>query len=516
MAIPKGTTRGLASFVVIIALIVSKTAAQVVSPNGSLANNVSKPIKQDKTIRVDPLDNFKKYRGGFDITNKHYWASVIFTGVCGYAIGVLWLLCGMVCGFFWLTNFCCQSDGGRRTKNILPYDFSPIPMAIAFLILTLVASVLVYVGSAKFYYEARTSVNIIIKIADDASEIIHNATRALEDIQEDLVESNISAEVSGKLDSTARNLDNAVDNIVNKTRKNKRTINRTLKLVYNNHCDHKLEFSCGTNFVSFWSTDVMEGILHVCCTVLVDDDDMLANLWIYNQFLSNLLIILFILSKYKLFLLKCFVRVIFSNDTCTVLYNFEENPYNNSLTSILPCDELRSAKLILLKVGEGISHLVNEVNSNMGSLFPDHVSLCNPFSAPPQYLYQPESCPPNSIQIEDIPKVLKPFTCSDHSGEKCSSGDFMDDGEYEIVVSYTSSIQDLLNMYPGMEELIGCQLVKDAFSQILLKHCNPLKEFARMTWIGMVFLAVVMVLFLVLWTIKACQDHIYHPTDGSV
>lgn len=38
-------------------------------------NNVSEAIRQpDNTIRVDPLDNFEKYRGGFNITNKHYWS----------------------------------------------------------------------------------------------------------------------------------------------------------------------------------------------------------------------------------------------------------------------------------------------------------------------------------------------------------------------------------------------------------------------------------------------------------
>lgn len=90
---------------------------------------------------------------------------------------------------------------------------------------------LVYVGSSKFHYQARTSVNVIIKIADDASEIIHNVTRALEDIQENLVDSGISAEVSENLNSTAKKMDNAVDNIVKKTRKNKRTVNRAFKFV---------------------------------------------------------------------------------------------------------------------------------------------------------------------------------------------------------------------------------------------------------------------------------------------
>lgn len=71
---------------------------------------------------------------------------------------------------------------------------------------------LVYVGSSKFHSQARTSVNVIIKIADDASEIIHNVTRALED----LVESGISAEVSENLNSSAKKMDNVNNNIVKK------------------------------------------------------------------------------------------------------------------------------------------------------------------------------------------------------------------------------------------------------------------------------------------------------------
>ena len=38
-------------------------------------DNVLEPIRQsDDTVRVDPLDHFKKYRGGYNITNKHYWS----------------------------------------------------------------------------------------------------------------------------------------------------------------------------------------------------------------------------------------------------------------------------------------------------------------------------------------------------------------------------------------------------------------------------------------------------------
>jgi hypothetical protein len=35
------------------------------------------------------------------------------------------------------------------------------------------------------------------------------------------------------------------------------------------------------------------------------------------------------------------------------------------------------------------------------------VNVCNPFSAPPEYQYQPDNCPDNTIRIGDIPKVCQ-------------------------------------------------------------------------------------------------------------
>jgi len=84
------------------------------------------------------------------------------------------------------------------------------------------------------------------------------------------------------------------------------------------------------------------------------------------------------------------------------------------------------------------------------------------------------------------------------------------------VEAYTSSIQDLLNVYPSMENLLECQVVKEAFSQVLVNHCKPLKKYAKMVWLGLLFLAVIMVLLVVLWTIKARHEHRYHLSDGSV
>jgi hypothetical protein len=50
---------------------------------------------------------------------------------------------------------------------------------------------------------------------------------------------------------------------------------------------------------------------------------------------------------------------------------------------------------------------VNANISMQATSYPNLVHVCNPFSAPPNYFYQPENCPDNTIRIGDIPKVCK-------------------------------------------------------------------------------------------------------------
>ncbi|KAK7257888.1 hypothetical protein RIF29_32195 [Crotalaria pallida] len=483
MGITNGT-HGLASTIVIIVLIFPEIAAHGVFLRDSVPENVSEPItkQNNSTIRVDPLDNFKRYRGGFNITNKHYWSSVVFTGIFGYAIGVLWLLCGMV---YLVTIFCCcQSDGGQRTAEIFRCNYkgcslSPIPLAILLTLLAMAASGLVLGGSSKFHSQARTSLNIIITTANEASETIHNATGALRDIQADLEQLNVDADETEKLNSTAESFDATAEKIVKEATKNTGTINKVLKVV-------------------FVITIVITSLSLVAVTTL-----SVSGVLKFRRVLYLLVILCWLMTVICWLLFGVyFFLVNLSSDTCTALNNFHENPFNNSLSSILPCDELLSAESFLHEISAEIYNLVNVANDKIssleGTLLPDLPYICNPFSGPPEYMYQLENCPANTIQIGDIPEVLNPYTCFD--GETCGIGDFITGREYEVVKAYSSSIQKLLNVYPSTQHLLRCQLVKDAVSQILHKHCKPLKKYAGMSWIGMVVLAAVMVFTVVLWT----------------
>jgi hypothetical protein len=67
-----------------------------------------------------------------------------------------------------------------------------------------------------------------------------------------------------------------------------------------------------------------------------------------------------------------------------------------------------------------------------------------------------------------------------------------------------------------MEKLIGCELVKDALAQVVFKHCKPLKKFAKMTWLGMLFVTMFMMFLVVSWiTIKAHHDGNHSSNDNA-
>lgn len=83
--------------------------------------------------------------------------------------------------------------------------------------------------------------------------------------------------------------------------------------------------------------------------------------------------------------------------------------------------------------------------------------------------------------------------------------------------AYATSIQNILKVYPGMERLVECQTVNDAFADILENHCGPLKRNSHLVWGSLVFLSVVMVALVLIWTVEAAHEQSHHSSlDGSV
>ncbi|XP_010527124.1 PREDICTED: uncharacterized protein LOC104804510 [Tarenaya hassleriana] len=472
--------------------------------------NVSQTLfEDDRTVRVDPLDNLKKYRGGYDISNKHYWSSLVFTGIYGYAIGVAWLLCGAMYGSFLLASrLFFRRANDEKPKRVTPpcigqcYQLQPLLLSIFLTVSALTASGVFFGGNARFHSKAKRVVEIIIDTADDASETIYNTTGAITRLSSNTgISSSLDNRIGNDqasvfLASTSQRLDDEAANIQRQARKNRRIIDKALRIVY----------AVTTVIVSL---SVIALVSLLVCGVLR-----------FKRGLNMLIILTWLLIAlcWSFFGVYFFLEK-FSGDTCAAFSSFQKNPQNNSLSSILPCDELLSAKPILSDVSSGIYNLVTEVNANISTLkattLPGLAFVCNPFSGPPDFQYQPENCPTDTIKIGDIPQILRVFTCSDGTNTTCKDGEFISYEDFRRVEAYTSSVQEILNAYPGMQNLVECESVKDAFTEILANHCKPLKRYARMAWISVLCMSILMIPLILLWTFKARHESEFHTSDAA-
>ncbi|KAK1430486.1 hypothetical protein QVD17_13256 [Tagetes erecta] len=453
---------------------------------------------KDDTVRPDPLEHLRKYRGGYDITNVHYWSSTAYTGIAGYVLGALWLLFGVVLGIFLVATTCCKTNK-KLKKHKAPtfhkqYYLWHIIVACFFTLLAIVGTGLVLGGNAKFHSRTDKIIDIIIDTADDASKIIYNTTEAMKMTQTNLRGINAAATTTRFLESTSRRLNFTADDIQRQARKNRHRIDLGLRILY---IVSTVIFAINlVAVIALTTVGVIKirRILHI----------LIVFCWLITVLCWVFFGAYFFLSR-------------FARDTCTALEGFQNNPYNNSLSSILPCDQLLSAESVLNDVSAGVYNLVNQVNANiLRTQQYSSFGVCNPFSGPPEYNYQPNNCSENHIRIGDIPELLRLITCVDPVDGICNGGIPISGNDFRRVVAYTSSIQILLNSYPGMESLVQCQTVKEAFSEIVQNHCEPVKRDVRIVWAGLVFLSITMVFLVLTWTVESYYEHNRRFSNGSV
>nr|XP_016495410.1 PREDICTED: uncharacterized protein LOC107814495 isoform X1 [Nicotiana tabacum]XP_016495412.1 PREDICTED: uncharacterized protein LOC107814495 isoform X1 [Nicotiana tabacum] len=483
---------------ILISLNLSSLDGQIIKQEKELVEieNESGSMQQsDDTVRIDPLDNFKKYRGGYDITEKHYWSSTIFTGIYGYAIAVVWLLFGLGYGLCLVAStFCCKRKNRKLKKRSTchneHYYLWLILSAIFLTILAITATGLVLGGNAKFHSRADTVVDIIIDTADGASETIYTTTEAMKEMNNGLQGTDLGKEAADFLVPTSKTLNRQADDIHREARKNRRLIEKLLKIVY-----IVTTVVISLNLVAVIALSVF-GILKFRRTLNL----LITLCWVFTTLCWFLFGIYYFLDN-------------FAGDTCTALENFQSDPYNSSLSSILPCDELVSAESVLYDVSEGVHRIVNEVNQRLSTDYGNLAQICNPFSGPPEYNYQPRNCSSTTIRVGDLPGFLRMLTCTDPN---CKGGVMVSPRAFNNVEAYTIALQKILDVYPGMENLTQCDTVFNAFGDIIDKHCKPLKKSAHLVWGGLVFLSVVMVALVLVWSFEARHEGNHHNLDTSV
>ncbi|KAK6923152.1 hypothetical protein RJ641_011456 [Dillenia turbinata] len=367
-------------------------------PTNSVA--LGYPVARMQSIeRPDPLRHFESYDGGFDLKNKHYWASAAFTGVHGYAIAGIWILCGVGFGIFTVVkNLRARSNGGTFPPVEGPSDSCYMIMFLLILVLTflaILASGFVIAANLGFLKRTKRLEETLLGAGGEARLRIQNATDALNNMQ--ILLRPYDQPICDRLNVTSSQLEKESRTLRSFIHKSKHSIDAAIQTAY------------GANVVV-----VAVNLVMLVASFAIED--------------------------------------------------FQQNPQNSSLTSILPCKNSTYSDETMMQIGLTVSTFIG--------------------------------------------KVLARFTCyKENSSDTCKgSGKIISEESYDMASTYTHSVQDLINIFPDLQSLAKCTFVREKFSDIVSHQCRPFRASVKLLWSSMLSLSTIMILLIMGWIVRTSQE----------
>ncbi|KAG9142306.1 hypothetical protein Leryth_007739 [Lithospermum erythrorhizon] len=291
--------------------------------NGGASNSLV--LAEDRTKRPDILSGFHKYRGGWDIANKHYWAAVGFTGAFGFILASVWLVSF---GLAIMVYHCCGWKiyiKGQESNYSLMIC---LIMLIAFTCVAAAGCIVLSVGQDEFHGEAMNTLNYVVNQSDYTVQMLRNVSVCMSLAKTvKVAQFFLPPDASADIDRLNMDINSAADTIQEKTYDNSRKIRR----VFN----------------------VVRSALVVVAAVM-----LLVSLLglVMSIFGHQHAIYIFIISGWLLVavtFILCGVFVILNNaiaDTCFAMGEWVVNPQaERALSNILPCVDERTTNHTLYK-----------------------------------------------------------------------------------------------------------------------------------------------------------------------
>ncbi|KAL0327403.1 UNVERIFIED_CONTAM: hypothetical protein Sangu_1818300 [Sesamum angustifolium] len=354
-----------------------------------------------RTYRKDPLNHFKRYTGGWNITNPHYWASVSYTAVPFFAIAAIWFaVFGLCLSLICLCYCCCPRE---------PYGYSRIAYAlsllflISFMVATIIGCVVLYTGQEKFHSSTINTLEYVVHQADTTSGNLRNVSEYLSAAKQiNISQVSLPPNVQTDIDQIQMSIDSSATTLATKTRDN--------------------------------SEDIKHLIESVRLTLIILSAVMLGLTFlglVFSLFGMQLLVYILVMSGWILVtatFILCGIFLLLHNvtgDTCIAMKHWVQNPTaHTALDDILPCVDKTTAQDTLNRSKEVTSQLVNVINtviSNVSNInfAPNFVplyynqsgplvpTLCNPFNPD----LTDRECAPGEVDLNNATEVWSGYVC---------------------------------------------------------------------------------------------------------
>ncbi|XP_028124064.1 uncharacterized protein LOC114321118 [Camellia sinensis] len=463
--------------------------------NGEAAQKSSLILAAERTHRKDPLDNLKYYTGGWNISDKHYFFSVAFTGVPLFLTAAIWFVgFGLSSLLLCLCCCCCQRRqyGYSRTAYALSLIFLSL-----FTIAAVVGCVVLYTGQGKFHNSTSDTLDYVVRQSNLTVQNLRNVSDYLaaakhvgvyqvflpRNVQNSIekVEARINASATTLEHVTMKNRNN-IDNVLNSVRIALIVIAAVMLVV----ALLGFLFSViGLQFLVYFL--VMIGWILIACTFVL-----------------------------------CGVFLVLHNivgDTCTAMDEWAQNPTaHTALDDILPCVDSTTAQQTLSQSKEVNFQLVGIVNgiitnvSNInapspGAAHPLYYNqsgplvpvLCNPFNSDKSA----RICAAGEVDFNNATQVWKNYVCQVSASNICNTTGRLTPQMYEQMESVVNVNYGLYHYSPFLIGLLDCSFVRDTFSSISVHQCPDLSRYSKWIYIGFAIVSAAVMLSLIFWVVYA-------------
>ncbi|KAF3432228.1 hypothetical protein FNV43_RR26967 [Rhamnella rubrinervis] len=447
-------------------------------------------LAANRTDRSDILRGFRRYRGGWDIVNRHYWASVGFTGAAGFIISVLWFISF---GLVLMVHHCCgwkiniKDKGSNRSPSI------SLVLLIVFTCAAAIGCMILSVGQDEFHGEVLQTLKYVVNQSDYTVQILKNVTEYLSLAKTiNVAQVFLPSDVMDDIDKLNVDLNAASEMLKEKTSENSVKIKKVFNVVR-------------SALITVAAIMLLLTVVGLLLSILGHQHAI--HIFIITGWL--LVAITFIL---------CGVFVILNNavsDTCMAMEEWVENPHaETALSNILPCVDQRTTNKTLIQSKKIINGMVNVVNrfiyayanANPSEGDPYYYNQSGPQMPPLCYPFdsnlRDSRCGDQEVSIANASVVWEKYRCKVSYGVCTTVGRVTPDIYTQLIAAVNESYA-LQHYAPPLLSLQDCNFVRDTFRNITSSHCPPLNHYLKIVNAGLALISVGVLLCLVLWVLYA-------------
>ncbi|CAN1318571.1 hypothetical protein LINPERPRIM_LOCUS30859 [Linum perenne] len=419
--------------------------------NSYEGNSTTLVLAEERTRRKDPLNDFRPYTGGFNISSEHYWASVSATAAPFFLVAGVWFVVFGISLVITCICFCCcggDSYGYSRVCYALSLIF-----LIIFTVAAIVGCVVLYTGQGKFYSITSDTLDYVVSQADVTAESLRNVSGYLSAAKSVGVESFfLPADMQGKLDSLVAKANSSGTALSSRTQDNRETI-----------------------------IDGLNGVLVILGWIIVAGTFILCGVFLL---LHNVV-----------------------GDTCVAMDEWVQHPTaKTAMDDFIPCVDNATAQETLLQSKQVTFQLSNMVD-NVLSNFSNHFNqsglfvplLCNPFNPD----LTDRSCAAGEVDLSNATEAWKEYVCQASESGICTTTGRLTPALYAQMASAVNVSYGLSRYGPFLVELEDCTFVRRTFTDINASYCPKLGRYTQWIYVGLVIVSAAVMLSLILWVVYA-------------